>query len=384
MTTHPPSDDPGVWRPDRASGPGAAGEREPAASPQPRRLVRKLLLSSMGLVLALAVAEAALHVLGIAARPARLVRDARLGWRNTAGWRGPVFSVNARGFLGAELDVPKPPGTLRIFCLGDSCTAGDLLPDFDQTYPRQLERILRERYPGKPLEVVNAGVGGYSSFQGRLWLEREILGCEPDVVVSYFGWNDHWRARAGGSDKAVSGSWSERARAWLSWSRLVSLSLRAWHRVSRREAVVTDGEATAVVIPSMEGPRRVSLADYEANLRAMAAAMRERSGHTVLVTAPSYLAAAGAARWSDGEAVGRLVAAHADYNEVVRRVARDERAGLVDAAAAFAQAEGPAGLFRAPPGDYIHLSAEGCRRLAEGVADCLAATPRLAGGQGDE
>ena len=380
MTDDAPSEDSGVRRLDAALAPRGAGDgaqgrgadqKAPTqASGRLRGLLRKLLLCVAAVAVALALAEAALHVLGVAGRPERLVRDPLLGWRNRAGWQGPVFSVNSRGFLGPEFGVPKPAGAVRIVCLGDSCTAADLLADHAQAYPRQLERLLGERHRGRAVEVLNAGVGGYSSFQGRLWLERELLGYEPDAVVVYFGWNDHWPARAGGADKEVSGSWSEHVRAWLSWSRLLHLAVRAWHVTAGRQDVVDTGGSGPVVVPAMDGPRRVSLADYEANLRAIAAAVTERGGQVVLVTAPNCLAMPGADAWSGSEAVKVLVTVHAQYNDIVRKVAREEPMGLVDAAAGFAAADEPIRLFDRPPGDYIHLSPDGHLRLAEAVAAC--------------
>ena len=111
-----------------------------AGAPRGRRLGCKLLLSLVALLLALAVAEGMLHLLGVGAEAERLVRDPVFGWRNRPGWRGPVFSINSLGFLGDEFSPRKPEGAVRIFCLGGSCTAGDLLPDFDHTYPRHLTR----------------------------------------------------------------------------------------------------------------------------------------------------------------------------------------------------------------------------------------------------
>ena len=347
-----------------------------AARPRPRRpRWKRLVLASCGLALALALAEGALHVAGVEIRAQRLVRDPILGVRNRPGWSGPVFSVNSRGFLGAEIDPRKAPGTIRVFCLGDSCTAGDLLPSFDQTYPRQLAVELARRHPGRAFEVVNAGVGGYSSFQGRTWLEREIAGLEPDVIVACFGWNDHWPARAAGPDKVVSGSASERLRSWLSWCKLLQLTIKGYHVLRGQRpmaATPTAGGATAVAAGQT---LRVSREDYRANLAAVVDLMRDRGGATILVTAPNYLelaAAKGGApvpdSLGDEQGVRALVALHADYNEIVRQVARDRGACLVDAAHELAAEPEPARLFWEPPSDFIHLSAEGYARLARAVA----------------
>ena len=359
MADHPPPADPSTASPE----------------PPPRRggMGRKLLVSLVACLVALALAEGTLHVLGIGARAERLVRDPVFGWRNRAGWRGPKFAINALGFLGDEFAAQKPAGTLRIFCLGDSCTAGDLLPSFGDTYPRQLERILKERHPAAKLEVINAGVGGYSSFHGRLWVEREILAYSPDLVVAYFGWNDHWPARLAGDDKAVSGSWSERTRAWLSWCRLLQLTIRAVHTLRGQQAIPAGGSrqpSRGPKTPDIASKPRVSLDDYRANVLAIVNAVRGAGGGVAFVTAPSYLATMPPS--TRDASVERLVELHAEYNAVVRSVAAGQQACLVDAAERLEGAPDAKSLFWDPPHDHIHLSAEGYRRLAELVAGCSA------------
>ena len=73
-----------------------------------------------------------------------------------------AFQINAFGFKGPDIDVPKPDSVFRILALGNSCTWG---PDVDvYTYPRVLERRLNDgRDGGDPrIEVVNGGVRGYN------------------------------------------------------------------------------------------------------------------------------------------------------------------------------------------------------------------------------
>jgi len=353
---------------------------QPPAPPRRRKLRRRLLLSLLALVFALAAAEAVLQIVGVEIRASRLVRDPILGWRNRPGWVESNFSINSRGILGPEFAAQKPPGTIRILCLGDSCTAGDLLRSFDETYPRQLQRELRQRYPGRSFEVVNAGVGGYSSFQGRLWLERELIDYDPDLAVIYFGWNDHWPARLGGPDKEVLGSLGDRIRAWLGWCKLLQLAIKAYH-IARGQKMLPAGTPMAPGVPQSGRPARVSLEDYAENLRAMIRAMRDRGGEAVLVTAPSYLEFAereGIAVPSvpgGAAAVAALVRLHAKYNAVVRRVAQEEQGCLVDAAQELTRMAEPAKLFWRRPGDiidFIHLSAEGYGRLAGALATCSA------------
>jgi lysophospholipase L1-like esterase len=93
--------------------------------------------------------------------------------------------------------VPKPEGELRILFLGDSCTFGTGLA-LEQGFVQRTEALLRERFPGRRIECVNAGVPGYTLFQGWRVLERRGPELEPDLVVSTFGWNDssQWDTRS--------------------------------------------------------------------------------------------------------------------------------------------------------------------------------------------
>jgi len=72
-------------------------------------------------------------------------------------------TVSRRSFRGADFADTPGDDTLRIVCLGDSTTFGTGSND-DETYPAQLQNILRRRYPGRNVEVINAGIPGYSSW----------------------------------------------------------------------------------------------------------------------------------------------------------------------------------------------------------------------------
>ena len=83
----------------------------------------------------------------------------------------------------------------HILALGDSLTAGyGLAPD--QSFPRQLERLLRERHPRAT--VANAGVSGDTSAGGLARLPRLLarLSAKPDLAIVELGANDVIRAIA--------------------------------------------------------------------------------------------------------------------------------------------------------------------------------------------
>ncbi|MGE5197376.1 MAG: SGNH/GDSL hydrolase family protein [Deltaproteobacteria bacterium] len=94
--------------------------------------------------------------------------------------------------------LSKPKNIYRIICMGDSTTQGFmLLPAYvtvEQTYPYQLNEILNKNISTIHFEVINAGCGGYSSFQGLRYLESELLAYNPDLLIIWFGINDSARA----------------------------------------------------------------------------------------------------------------------------------------------------------------------------------------------
>ena len=110
--------------------------------------------------------------------------------------------TNSRGFRTPEFTDAKAPGVVRIVVLGDSSTFGWGVEHFE-TYAEQLGTALARRWStGRSrIEIVNLGVPGYSSFQGRVLLERFALGLDPDVIVWSYLSNDG--AMTGESDQAT-------------------------------------------------------------------------------------------------------------------------------------------------------------------------------------
>ncbi len=75
-------------------------------------------------------------------------------------------------FKGPLAKVPKPPDVVRVMCYGDSLTDGPPKGG----WPTWLG-VLWDRHPplpGRRVEVLNAGVAGYSSHQGLLRFLQEV------------------------------------------------------------------------------------------------------------------------------------------------------------------------------------------------------------------
>jgi len=90
--------------------------------------------------------------------------------------------------------MPAKGSARRILVLGDSCSkiSQKIFP-----YSALLEDTLLADISVGDVEVWNAAVPGYTSWQGRAWLKKQLLAMQPDVAVIYFGWNDHWRSKIG-------------------------------------------------------------------------------------------------------------------------------------------------------------------------------------------
>lgn len=98
-----------------------------------------------------------------------------------------TIETNSLGLRGPEITPEKPPGVRRIAAIGDSITDGFFVDNPD-TYPVQLEAILRER--GHPVEVVNLGHGDISIGREYEILRRFGMPLDPCIVLLTFCSND--------------------------------------------------------------------------------------------------------------------------------------------------------------------------------------------------
>ena len=120
--------------------------------------------------------------------------------------------VNSAGYRGAEVAVPKPDGVFRVVALGGSTTYGIYLTA-EEAYPAQLQAILRNEYGYEQVEVVNAGVPGYKTWENFLSFALQILDLEPDLIIIYQGFNDVAARMAApedydGLNSATAGIWN--------------------------------------------------------------------------------------------------------------------------------------------------------------------------------
>ena len=106
--------------------------------------------------------------------------------------RGCVsIRVNSRGCREREeLCEPKPPGQIRVVCLGDSFTIGWGVRE-EHTWPRTVEKRLRRGVRARDLRFVNCGFAGTLSIdEYAAGLIGRFKDYEPDVVVAAIYGND--------------------------------------------------------------------------------------------------------------------------------------------------------------------------------------------------
>ncbi|MDA2920095.1 SGNH/GDSL hydrolase family protein [Desulfobacterota bacterium AH_259_B03_O07] len=123
--------------------------------------------------------------------------------------------------------------------LGGSSTYTIEVDDNEKMFTAQLEKILKDKYGYENVEVMNAGVGGYNSWESLIKLQFRVLDIDPDLLIIYHGTNDV-NARLVIPD-VYSGDNSGRRKQWepppiplIEYStllRIISRKLRLTHQV---------------------------------------------------------------------------------------------------------------------------------------------------------
>ena len=170
------------------------------------------------------------------------------------GYFGPGNQVdhhtNSLGFRGGEFSQEKPRDTVRFLFLGDSFTFGEGVRDED-TLPEEFRRVElnRNAFPGKQVEALNLGVGGFNTTQEAALLRDRGIALRPDRIIVDYSLNDaepalFFRNRSGGIERrdreleVPEYLGSPATPTPLSFLRLTSLAYRAyWNLAATRRTV---------------------------------------------------------------------------------------------------------------------------------------------------
>jgi tetratricopeptide (TPR) repeat protein len=234
----------------------------------------------------------------------------------------------------------KDPGTLRIFCLGGSASAGWPHPP-DEIYTVYLQQALERSFPGRSFEVINVGAHAYAAYRVRLLLEQ-ILPYEPDLLVLYSGNNEflehrRYLAISTALARGVAVASQSALFRWLR-STLVSAFFPENSLSARRREDALDGLASKLRQQAVElrrDPAQLARVEehYAYSVRTMAEAARRAGVPVVLATVPvnlrewrpnaslNRLEGEALSRWQEAFDGGRAALLEGDSNRALRTLA---------------------------------------------------------------
>jgi hypothetical protein len=170
--------------------------------------IKKLWRAAINVAISLGAVLVTLVVLEFALRPfvelpatigssSYTTPDPVLGWRlkpneDRLVWmadRNVRIETNSHGFRDVEHAYEKPDGVFRVLVLGDSFMEGFSV-SADEVFARRFEELAHEAGLSQ-VEVINLGVGGYSTLQSYLAFVEEGVKYQPDLVLlGFFTGND--------------------------------------------------------------------------------------------------------------------------------------------------------------------------------------------------
>ncbi len=150
-----------------------------------RRLVAGLLVLVAALGVALGIGEVVLRLWWPQPNPflghASYRADPELGYVLAPNYHADLDTrINRLGMRGPDPSPARADGSLRLAFIGDSFVYGG--ETWESTFPVQTARALQPSTSAS-IEVVNAGVPGYSLRHYPVRLGRDVLPLAPDVVV---------------------------------------------------------------------------------------------------------------------------------------------------------------------------------------------------------
>lgn len=286
--------------------------------------------------------------------PDVMLRDSELFWKlrpaqtvSSDFFDGDTIRINSRGLRGAE--IADKGNRKRIVALGNSCTFGWGVEQ-DSTFAVQLEKLLGPNY-----QTINAGVPGYTSYQGKIFYENNITRLKPDILLIMFGWNDHWPAGNKISDNKQQ---FPPASVVIIQNQLARLHS---YRLLRKWLLKLIENKNDNIPQSDELVFRVGIKDFLDNLLNICQSAKLSGAKPVLLTSPI----AKVEDFSANKKLSSLHNVHSQYNDAIRTLAQHESIELIDLAAEFDKHDS---LFELPSYDPIHFNSKGHRLSAEFIA----------------
>lgn len=145
-------------------------------------MYKPLVVIALSVAVGAVVLELGLRYLGID-DPVLYTRDDTVGYRlkpnQTVSFYGNEIAINGLGVRDSRAFDTKSPNTKRILVLGDSVTWGGVRVAQTELFTHILENAL------DGVEVINAGVNGYSVRQMAELYREYLTALQPDIVIMY-------------------------------------------------------------------------------------------------------------------------------------------------------------------------------------------------------
>ncbi|MFM7205687.1 MAG: hypothetical protein ACKO4T_03310 [Planctomycetaceae bacterium] len=175
----------------------------PPASGEPLPAWKRMLFMAITLAIpfvALALIEGGLRLCGWGGYPTffriagRLPGGSQVALVEPAATKPYFFANPTRPGYAEETNflMPKPAGTVRVFIVGESAAKGYPQPR-NLSMQSFLQEMLGDVWPDKRVEVISLGTTAVASFP-LVYLTREAVRYEPDLVVFYVGNNEFFGA----------------------------------------------------------------------------------------------------------------------------------------------------------------------------------------------
>ena len=278
-----------------------------------------------------------------------------------------VVFINSKGFRGAEFNIEKDPKKIRVIMMGDSVTFG-ITPE-NCPYPTQLQELFNQKYSNK-VEVINAGVEGYSSEYVLKRLKYDILQYKPDIITVYVGWNDLYAVNplSPWSSKKLTGlaNFLNKFYLYKAFRRVIFLSIKPKldHLITLSNAINAD----AAIYDKFEPE------NYKNNLKEIIKVCRENNIKVILINLTSIL--------SDNMSqedikkvhypyftsdIEKLKTLQTIYNQAIEQVAQENNTPQIDLNSAINKISNKGALFF----DTMHPYCEGQKIIAETIFNDL-------------
>jgi len=210
------------------------------------------------------------------------IPDNVLFWKPKPGVKGIMVDKNNPdssygGLLAIRHSMKKPEGTVRILCLGDSRTAGNVEPPatYRTCYPEQIQEMLNKEYTDIKIQALNGGVPGYTSYQGLFMLKDIVNLYKPDIVTLAFDIHDGDMSYASDSDAIVKSKFIQIVRKAL-YNSQIYLLLRRY--ILRKKLKFTSDKRPIFL--------RVGYDEYRDNMNEIIKMGNQHNFEVVFITLP--------------------------------------------------------------------------------------------------